>query len=273
MLGTSPVAQLGIPPLASQAVPCLLASCFVPSVFDRLNCCRWQVEDMLGIPRVMGDATSLPTGKVTLHGGAQKGKANASPTSSSTPNSMSLMYSPENAEGERYEKYSFGPIARVYHAAACLDISGKILLAGSETSYGNETTLPPGMSPSLTAPLEYRLEFAVPREIGPGSNRPIILSAPASIIPDRVFNVKFLYTGGPLYGASIVAPCASTHSLNINQRVIILEIVQTLPGGFVQIAAPPADLFGKAALGYYMLFLLGQGGTYSEGVWLQMVPP
>ena len=34
---------------------------------------RWEVEDMLGVPRVMGDSTLLPNGKVLLHGGAQVG--------------------------------------------------------------------------------------------------------------------------------------------------------------------------------------------------------
>ncbi len=34
------------------------------------------------------------------------------------------------------------------------------------------------------------------------------------------------------------------------------------------VSAPPAGLFGKSLLGPHMLFLVGEGGTYSEGKWI-----
>ncbi len=36
------------------------------------------------------------------------------------------------------------------------------------------------------------------------------------------------------------------------------------------IAAPPASLKGLAPAGPYLLFLVGQGGSYSRGVWVNV---
>ncbi|PNH04733.1 hypothetical protein TSOC_009036, partial [Tetrabaena socialis] len=234
----------------------------------------WQVEDMLSIPRVMGDATLLPNGKVFLHGGTQKGKAGTGPNANTLANSVSLVYDPERTQGERYDRFGPSSIARAYHSGACLDITGKVLLAGCETC-GKYQQLSPGMTLSPNAPLEYRLEFAVPQEIGYGSFRPGILAAPTTIAPGSVFEVSYTYSGGALVGASLMAPCASTHSLNMGQRVIMLEIItpSTATPGIVKLAAPPSDLFGKALYGHFMLFLLGQADSYSEGWWLKLAPP
>ncbi len=41
----------------------------------------------------------------------------------------------------------------------------------------------------------------------------------------------------------------------------------------VTIKAPPADMPYVAPAGWYVLYLLGQEGTYSEGVWVQITAP
>ena len=50
----------------------------------------------------------------------------------------------------------------------------------------------------------------------------------------------------------------------------LLVQASPVPGAPDQVAvsAPPAGLFGKALLGPHLLFLLGAGDTYSEGVWI-----
>lgn len=51
----------------------------------------------------------------------------------------------------------------------------------------------------------------------------------------------------------------------------LLLVLQAQPGGTpgqVLVEAPPPGLFGQALLGPHLLFLLGAGGTYSEGVWV-----
>ncbi|KAG2491475.1 hypothetical protein HYH03_010260 [Edaphochlamys debaryana] len=226
----------------------------------------WVVENMLSIPRVMGDATTLPNGKIYLHGGAQKGGANAGPASS-VANWQNLMYDPEAPEGSRYSKWEFCKIARMYHSANCLDPTGKILIAGSENS-GNYSLLAPGMELPPKPPKELRLQWGIPTEIGPTRQRPVILTHPAVITRESTFVVTFSYAEGELEGATLAAPCATTHSLHMNSRVILLDIVDSPTPDSVEIAAPPLGLFGDALLGSFLLFLRGQAGTYSEAVWV-----
>ena len=145
----------------------------------------------------------------------QFGGANAGAGWSTKANFQSLMYDPYKPVGQRYSKMDFAPIARVYHSANCLDPSGKVLVAGCENcgayqqlvrnchfclcSHDRNTLftkqplksgillLPqaPNMSLSPDAPLEHRLEWAVPAEIAPGVNRPAIVTAPGSITRGR----------------------------------------------------------------------------------------
>ncbi|KAG2454820.1 hypothetical protein HYH02_000652 [Chlamydomonas schloesseri] len=240
----------------------------------------WEVEDMLGVPRVMGDSTLLPNGKVLLHGGAQFGGANANAGWSTKANFQSLMYDPYKPAGQRYSKMDFAPIARVYHSANCLDPSGKVLVAGCENC-GQYQQLAPGMSLSPDAPLEMRLEWAVPAEIGMGVARPVITAAPKAITKGTAFKVSYTYPGGGVITrVSLAAPCAATHSINMGQRVIFLEILASAPaasttgGGTLTLAAPPASLLGQALAGPLLLFLVAdgapQGPTYSEGAWMTL---
>ncbi|KAG2440057.1 hypothetical protein HXX76_004171 [Chlamydomonas incerta] len=229
---------------------------------------------MLGIPRVMGDSTLLPNGKVLLHGGAQFGGANAGVGWSTKANFQSLMYDPYKPVGQRYSKMDFSPIARVYHSANCLDPSGKVLVAGCENC-GAYQQLALGMSLSPNAPLEMRLEMATPVEIGVGVVRPVITAAPKVIAKGTTFKVSYTYPGGgAITRVSLAAPCTTTHSINMSQRVIFLEILAATPAGTLTAAAPPSSLMGQALAGPFLLFLVAdgaaQGPAYSEGAWLTL---
>eukprot|EP00198_Chlamydomonas_reinhardtii_P012186 XP_001701523.1 glyoxal or galactose oxidase [Chlamydomonas reinhardtii] len=221
----------------------------------------WEVEDMLGVARVMGDSTLLPNGKILLHGGAQMGHANAGPAATKA-NFQSLMYDPYKPAGQRYSKMDFAPIARVYHSANCLDVTGKVLVAGCENCDPAYSQLAPGMSPSPKAPLEYRLEWGVPAEIAPGSVRPVIGALPADLPRGASIAVPYTYAGS-IQAVTLAAACATTHSINMNQRVFTVQ-----SSGVLLVSAPPAGLFGKSLLGPHILFLVGEGGTYSEGKWI-----
>ena len=65
----------------------------------------------------------------TPHLSEQMGHANAGPAATKA-NFQSLMYDPYKPAGQRYSKMDFAPIARVYHSANCLDVTGKVLVAG-----------------------------------------------------------------------------------------------------------------------------------------------
>ena len=89
-------------------------------------------------------------------------------------------------------------------------------------------------------------------------------------------------TGGVLYGerfgvgvtgsrpvdkAVLVAPAATTHGVNMNQRRIELEVLTRQPGG-LEVRAPASAAL--APPGWYMLFVLDASGTPSEAGWVWM---
>ncbi|GLC36639.1 hypothetical protein PLESTM_000483800 [Pleodorina starrii] len=223
----------------------------------------WVIEDM-GQGRVMATTTVLPNGKVLVHGGGRVGRAgwrkNFVPGPkgvymSTHPAFQDLMYDPDAPTGSRYTLTATLDIVHMYHASSCLDLSGKVITSGCETC-GMTGTLAPDLPANISrskSDYDYRISMATPAEIGPSVQRPVIVHAPSIITRGSIFNVTFNYTG-PITGATLAAPCANTHSINMNQRVLFL----------------PA----AAHLGYYQLFLLGAntatGRTYSEGIWVQM---
>lgn len=66
-----------------------------------------------------------------------------------------------------------------------------------------------------------------------------------------------------------------TRSLMAYRRMTVRVFMQVenILQGKVAITAPPPGLFGQALLGPHLLFLLGAGGTYSEGVWINITDP
>ncbi|GLI60877.1 hypothetical protein VaNZ11_003095 [Volvox africanus] len=238
----------------------------------------WVIEDMAGQRRVMPTTTVLPNGKILVHAGGQAGtagwKSGKYNYKGILPAYRDLMYNPYAPLGTRYSLSAPLGIIRMYHAASCLDLSGKVISAGCETcgmTGADAGDLPATVSRSPDGDLDFRTSFAVPTEIGPGAPRPAIMSNPQIIIRGSVFTI--LYTG-TVTGATLAAPCANTHSINMNQRVLFLNLV-SVSSGVAQIRAPPLSQPTAAHAGYYQLFLLGTqtatGQTYSEGVWVQLV--
>jgi hypothetical protein len=73
---------------------------------------------------------------------------------------------------------------------------------------------------------------------------------------------------GTATNASLVAPSASSTSVNSNQRVVMLRVVSNA-GGMLTLTAP-ADA-NVAPPQYYMLFLLN-GKTHSAARWVKLSP-
>ncbi|KAG2441488.1 hypothetical protein HXX76_003110 [Chlamydomonas incerta] len=261
----------------------------------------WQLEDMLGLRRLMGDAVVLPNGRVILHGGAGSGLtglAKGGPNQAADPQLQSLAYDPYAPPGRRFARLERGPIVRLYHSAVCLDPSGLLLVAGCETCAGYRGGTP-FISPSPDGLFEYRLEWITPAEVAPGVPRPEWVAEPGGggVRPPEViqrgstFNVTYEYAlsaapgggGGLLTAASLSTPCAATHSVGMNSRMVMMTVlsdVEVAAGGggaggggpprrrVATLAAPPASLRGLAPAGRYLLFLVGQAGSYSRGVWV-----
>eukprot|EP00198_Chlamydomonas_reinhardtii_P006206 XP_001695542.1 glyoxal or galactose oxidase [Chlamydomonas reinhardtii] len=264
----------------------------------------WEVEEM-GVPRVMGDSVLLPNGKVLLLNGAQWGRAAYSSSGqkaggqASHPANQPLIYEPWRPAGERYFHVAFNPIPRMYHSTACLHRTGEVIAAGCDTCGENVAGLTSAMTPNPKGLLEKRLQMFTPAEIAPGVARPVITLAPASIARDQTFTVEFTYdppaaaevaqgggTGGSgssppapaVTAASLVTPCATTHSVGWNQRVVFLKVLSPDSGSdssgtrSLTLAAPPSSHPGLSPPGYHLLFLVTSDGGYSQGVWLTVTP-
>ncbi|EFJ45239.1 hypothetical protein VOLCADRAFT_94426 [Volvox carteri f. nagariensis] len=239
----------------------------------------WVIESMVGQRRVMSTTTVLPNGKVLVHGGGQAGTAGwrkKGRYQGTLPAYQDLVYDPDAPEGSRYTLSDSIGIIHMYHASSCLDLSGKVMSSGCETcgmTGADAGNLPSSIirSPDRDPDLDYRISFMVPTEIAPPVVRPVITAAPTTVLRGSVFNVT--YANGPITGATLAAPCANTHSINMNQRVVFLNMVSDA-GGVAFFCAPPLSQPSAAHAGYYQLFLLGAntatGRTYSEGVWIYL---
>ena len=67
-----------------------------------------------------------------------------------------------------------------------------------------------------------------------------------------------------------MAPSATTHGDDMNQREVALQVSNTVPGAGINLVSPPNA--NVAPPGYYMLFLLNQQGVPSVSKWVRIDP-
>mmetsp|Transcript_2810 Transcript_2810/g.4835 ORF Transcript_2810/g.4835 Transcript_2810/m.4835 type:complete len:655 (-) Transcript_2810:823-2787(-) len=253
----------------------------------------WLEEDM-GIPRVMGDATLLPNGDVILLNGAQEGVAGDAAVGGGAranyPALWAQLYQPDMPRGQRYTTLAASTIARHYHSTAVLTTSGTILVAGCDRC-GNLLSDVDFLVPSrfMMNPdrqyikAEYRSEIFYPPYFYDMANKPRIITLNGDTSPSNVlvlgYNEAFIVSWGselanttgvtPVTSVSIVAASSTTHSFNFNQRVVFLPMTNIdNRAGVVRLLTPPNPFV--AVPQYYMVFLLN-GKTYSRGRWIQLV--
>jgi hypothetical protein len=97
--------------------------------------------------------------------------------------------------------------------------------------------------------------------------RPTINSAPATLSFNDHFGI-----GSPdqVSRAVLMAPGATTHGDDMNQREVELQVSNTVPGAGINVISPPSG--NVAPPGYYMLFLLNQQGVPSVSKWVRIDP-
>ena len=67
-----------------------------------------------------------------------------------------------------------------------------------------------------------------------------------------------------------MAPGATTHGDDMNQREVALQVSNTVAGAGINLVSPPSA--NVAPPGYYMLFLLNQQGVPSVSKWVRIDP-
>ncbi|GLI70766.1 hypothetical protein VaNZ11_015798 [Volvox africanus] len=243
----------------------------------------WSAEKM-PLPRVMGDAVVLPNGKVVVLNGAVKGLAGDSAAGgvakANEPNVWPVLYDPSAPSGSRMRLMSRSLIPRLYHSTAALTPDGSVLVAGCDRCDKFWWTTPGGISKSPTSFAEYRIEVFRPPSWFNLLAKPQIESIDESTWDEydgvnvmqysEPFALKYsmFYATDSVTAAVLVSPSSTTHSTNMNQRVVGLEIlVQDIDSRRLVVKGPPT--INIAPPGWYMLFLLN-GDVYGQSAWVRL---
>ncbi|CAM8993421.1 unnamed protein product [Rhodiola kirilowii] len=234
---------------------------------------KWVMEEM-PMPRVMSDMVLLPNGHVLLINGASNGTAGWELGRNPVVNP--LLYNPNEEVSDsdtRFRILTGSGTARMYHSSAILVPDGRVLVGGSNPHSRYDFRAYP-------YPTELSLEAFSPPYLAEvyAPVRPSVLTveAPGAVVTyGGIFAVNFLL---PMYPeeeerleVTLVAPSFTTHSLGMNQRVLILEVVGVFRVASyayrVTVVGPPTN--SVAPPGYYMLFVV-HFRVPSHGVWVKV---
>ena len=162
----------------------------------------------------------------------------------------------------RSQRWSLGPPeaqSRAYHSVALLLPDGRVLSAGDdyhEDLYYNQ-------HPPQDRQLIGTAEIWSPPYLFRGP-RPAILSVPHKITWAQRFALRLR---GEVSRAVLIAPGAVTHSVNFNQRLVLLRVASSRAGRMTLVAPSTADV---APPGPYMLFVLNARGVPGVAKWVQL---
>ena len=214
-------------------------------VFDEANpSAGWQARSSMQVPRGHHNTVLLPDGSMVTVGGGV-GVRDGSLWAGDPEQRQVELWNPATGD------WTTGPPqaeTRAYHSTALLLPDGRVVSAGDDFNGGTNTD---------TA------EIYEPPYLFKGP-RPTISSAPPM---ERVGDSFDVYTPDTnITGATLVAPGATTHANDMNQRYIPLTVAQRA-GGVTLTAPANADI---ATPGYYMLFLLNNQGVPSVAKFMRL---
>ncbi|EKM54635.1 uncharacterized protein PHACADRAFT_123913 [Phanerochaete carnosa HHB-10118-sp] len=196
---------------------------------------NYEEDDDVPGPRSMGNMIILPTGKIMYLNGAQTGVAGYGSGSNTVGDSYAdnpafqpMIYDPDAPAGSRWSSDGLYPstIARMYHSTATLLVDGSILVSGSNPH-------PDVVLSNTKFPTEYRVEILYPSYYN--APRPEPQGIPASIgYGGPYFNLTLsaadlAHDVANLNRTSVVLvrPGFSTHAMNMQQRMLVLENTYT----------------------------------------------
>nr|GFA60704.1 aldehyde oxidase GLOX1-like [Tanacetum cinerariifolium] len=218
---------------------------------------NWVMETM-PLARVMGDMLLLPNSDVLIINGASSGTAGWE--NGRDPVLHPVLYKPNNTLGDRFQVQTPSTIPRMYHSTAILVRDGRVLVGGSNPHiYYNFT--------NVLYPTELKFEAFSPSYLDSSlcGLRPKISSDSQTQFRygDQV-KIRFMLSGHVDPNSllvTMVSPSFNTHSFSMNQRLLILDGVNTTtPIGNskyqVVVTAPPSANVAPAK--YYLLFVVYQ---------------
>jgi hypothetical protein len=203
---------------------------------------------------------------------------------SGLPALWSVLYQAEKTKGQRYTVLNATSIARSYHDTAVLTPDGTVLVAGCNVcnrTYFSMVGSFQEPNPEMNSNREYRVEVFHPPYVLDPASRPVITSLKGESHAGTVLStmngekVSLAWSGvANVTRVALVAPSASTHNFDANQRVIFCttsDYVHTsTTSGSLNFAIPSNA--NVAIRQCYMVFAL-DGKMYSKARWLRVVDP
>ncbi|HEX7060006.1 MAG TPA: galactose oxidase-like domain-containing protein, partial [Solirubrobacterales bacterium] len=207
----------------------------------------WQPGPSLNIARSHHNTVLLPDGSMVTVGGGV-GRRDPEGQWAADPEQRQVeLYDPST---NSWRLGAAQAEARAYHSTAVLLPDGRVISAGDDYNGGIDKD---------TA------EIYEPPYLFKGP-RPTVTSAPGSISLGQSFSVATPDTD--IAKAVLVAPGATTHANDMNQRLVPLSFTERT--GAVDLLAPANGWI--APPGYYMLFLVNDAGVPSIARWVRLVP-
>src|SRR5215208_775948 len=208
----------------------------------------WQAAPPLNIGRSHLNTVLLPDGEKLTVGGGVGTREPAGQYAFEDPQRQTELFDPAVGSWKLGAAQAEG---RAYHSTAVLLPDARVISAGDNFN-GGET--------SDTA------EIYSPPYLFKGA-RPSISSAPATVGFGDHFGIN---TPDSVSRAVLMAPAATTHGDDMNQRHVELQVSNTVAGAGINVVSPPTG--NVAPPGYYMLFLLNQQGVPSVSKWVRIDP-
>ncbi|MFF2569476.1 galactose oxidase-like domain-containing protein [Streptomyces sp. NPDC058084] len=152
-------------------------------------------------------------------------------------------------------------VGRNYHSEALLLPDGRVATFGSDPLYGDGDNTKLGT-------FEQRVEvFTPPYLHRAGAGRPVIGEGPREL--DRNGRATFrTKDAGRIAAARLMRPSAVTHSTDVEQRSVALNLTKGGDGLTVTVTVPEDRTLVPP--GWYMLFVTDADGIPSEAKWIQV---
>ncbi|XP_071699229.1 putative aldehyde oxidase Art an 7 [Rutidosis leptorrhynchoides] len=226
---------------------------------------KWENEQKMPSPRVMGDLLHLPTGDLIMLNGAKKGTA--AWWDATDPNFTPILYKPFKPMGQRFTQLVPTNIARLYHSTAALLPDTKILVAGSNPNefYTFNVQFPTELRVEKFSPpyTDCKLDKDRPAICEPQTDKLLKYGKPFKVGVQFKSNIK-LEIGETK--VTLIYPPFTTHGFSQNQRLIVPKITK-VENNVICALAPPS---GKIAPpGYYMMFV-NRLGVPGHGIWVHI---
>lgn len=212
-------------------------------VFDE-SANSWRAGPSLRIARGHNNVVLLPDNSMVSVGGGSSAGSKTPYTARSEHRTVEL-FDPATST------WRLGPAQtkrRAYHSTAVLLPDAGVWSAGDDGDDASRDTV----------------EVYEPPYLHKGGSRPSITSAPSSVGYGGALAVG---ASGGATRAVLVAPGATTHTVDMQQRVVPLRATPRSDGGLDALAPSGANV---APAGYYMLFVLDARGVPSVARWVKL---